>query len=70
MKIYRYPNTINYNICDSTTLVTVNQSYRIRKTDPKLNPCLFVGSALISVSRKDAATLLRSTRKRMLSHAG
>ena len=69
MKIHRFQNTINYNICDSTTLVTINQSYRICKTDPKLNPCLFVGSALITVSRKDAATLLRSTRKRMLSHA-
>ena len=69
MKIHRFPNTINYNICDSTTLVTVNQSYRIRKTDPKLNPCLFVGSALIRVSRDDAATLLKSNRKRMLTHA-
>ena len=69
MKIHRFPNTINYNICDSTTLVTINQAYRIRKTDPKLNPCLFVGSALIRVSRDDAATVLRSTRKRMLSYA-
>ena len=70
MKTYRYPNTINYNICDSTTLVTVNQSYRISRSDPKLKACLFIGGASISISRNDAAHILRANRKKGLTHAG
>lgn len=70
MKTYRYPNTINYNICDSTTLVTVNQSYRISKSDPKLKPCLFIGGASLSIPRNDAAHILRANRKKGLTHAG
>ena len=69
MKTYRYPNTTNYNICDSTTLVTVNQSYRISRSDPKLKPCLFIGSASLLIPRNDAAQILRANRKNKLIHA-
>ena len=70
MKIHRFPNTINYNICDSTILVTVNQAYRIRKSDPKFKACLFIGGASLLIPRNDAAHILRTNRKKGLAHAG
>lgn len=69
MKTYRYPNTIDYNISDSTTLVTVNQAYRIRKTDPKFKACLFIGGASLLIPRNDAAHVLRANRKNKIAHA-